>query len=135
MSDGRLDIAAKYVAFAVIASACNLGVQWLATAAWPWGAALPVSMALGTAAGLGCKYVLDRVWIFRFDPGSARAEVATAARYGATGLLTTALFWGTELAFHAAVDHPAARYAGGALGLALGYALKYHLDKHHVFRH
>lgn len=135
MSDSRLGTAARYIAFAVVASACNLGVQWLASAAWPWGAVVPVSMALGTAAGLACKYVLDRTWIFRFAPGSARAEVATAARYGATGLLTTALFWGTELAFHAASDHPAARYAGGAIGLALGYALKYQLDKRHVFRH
>jgi putative flippase GtrA len=131
----RFAIAAWYTAFALVAGSCNLATQWVVSHAWPWPYAVLVSMVCGTGAGFACKYVLDRVFIFRFQPGSMLREALTVTKYGGTGVFTTALFWATELAFHALSEHPYARFAGAALGLAMGYTIKYQLDKRHVFRH
>ena len=49
-------------------------------------------------------------------------------------MLTTAIFWGTELAFVALGDAPWLRYVGAVLGLAVGYTAKYRLDRRFVFR-
>ena len=62
-----------------------------------------------------------------------RDEAQTFALYTAMGLATTAVFWGTELAFHWAFGTDAMRYLGGVLGLVAGYGLKYQLDKRYVF--
>lgn len=131
----RWGIAAWYTAFALLAGSCNLGTQWLVTAAWPGSGVVLVSMVCGTGAGFLCKYVLDRRYIFRFVPGSAMREAVTVAKYGSTGIFTTALFWATELGFHFAFEAQQARFIGAGVGLALGYAIKYQLDKRHVFRH
>jgi putative flippase GtrA len=131
----RLSTAAWYTAFALFAGSLNLATQWFVTAAWPWPGVVLVSMICGTGAGFVCKYVLDRRFIFRFVPGSALREAVTVAKYGSTGVFTTALFWATELAFHFAFEAEHARFVGAGLGLVMGYAIKYQLDKRHVFRH
>ncbi len=48
------------------------------------------------------------------------------------GVATTAVFWGTELAF-VALFGEAWALAGGGLGLAFGYLAKYRLDRRFVF--
>jgi putative flippase GtrA len=55
-------------------------------------------------------------------------------RYVLTGVLTTAIFWGLELGAYHVFHLQAARYIGGAIGLAIGYWLKYQLDKRLVFQ-
>ena len=49
------------------------------------------------------------------------------------GVFTTAIFWGTEYAFHLIFTTDAMRYIGGVLGLTIGYYIKYQLDKRFVF--
>lgn len=123
-----------YAAFAAAAAALNLGVQWAVVHLWPWPHGTLAALAAGTAAGLVLKYVLDKRWIFGVRAPGLRHELGRFLLYTATGIATTGLFWGVELAFIAVLGTPWARYAGGGIGLCLGYASKYALDRRFVFR-
>jgi putative flippase GtrA len=120
--------ALRYALFAAIATACNLAAQHVVLAAT---ASLAAAMAVGTGTGLVTKYLLDRHWIF-FDRDPAM--VRQFSLYSLTGVLTTLLFWGTELAFAASFDSALMRDLGAVLGLAVGYWAKYRLDRRFVFQ-
>lgn len=126
----------RYALFALLATAVNLAAQHASLAAWdrpPLG--LPLAMALGTGAGLVAKYLLDKRWIFADRATGLGAHGRRFGLYSLTGVATTALFWGTELTFHALSGGSAAmRDLGAVLGLAAGYAIKYRLDRRFVFR-
>ncbi|WP_207477553.1 GtrA family protein [Arenibaculum pallidiluteum] len=125
-------IAARYVAFAIIATAINLASQWATLALYGGPLALGAAMAVGTLAGLVVKYLLDKRWIFDDRSTGAGAHARRFSLYTAMGLVTTAVFWGTELLFHALFGEGWA-LPGGAVGLAIGYWLKYRLDRRFVF--
>ncbi|MBP0443890.1 GtrA family protein [Roseomonas sp. SSH11] len=126
-------LAARYVAFALLASTLNLLVQMAVMGLYhgPW--ALLLAMAAGTAAGLAPKFLLDKYWIF-YDraPGRLRG-LRQFILYGLLSVVTTLLFWAFEITFHWLGDGGPLRYVGAALGLGLGYWAKYHLDRHMVF--
>ena len=132
-------IAALYTLFAIIATAVNLATQWvslLIIRAWlpglePW--AVYLGLVAGTGTGLIVKYVLDKRWIFRFQTRDLKHDAGTFALYTVMSLVTTVVFWGFELGFHALFDTPWLTYLGGAIGLAIGYVVKYALDKRFVF--
>jgi putative flippase GtrA len=126
-------IAGKYVLFAVVATGCNLGIQRLLDGLYRGSLAVYVSLFAGTLVGLVIKYLLDKRFIFFDATRGVTRRGLQFVRYALTGLVTTAIFWGLELGFLAAFDSQGARYAGGALGLAIGYWLKYQLDKRLVF--
>ncbi len=126
-------IATKYVAFAAVATGCNLGTQALLDHFYGGPLALYVSLAAGTLGGLVVKYVLDKNLIFYDTTRGLTRTGRQFVRYALTGVLTTTVFWGMELGFYAAFGTRAARYSGGALGLAFGYWLKYQLDRRLVF--
>lgn len=129
----RSAVAGKYILFAAVATAGNLGVQRLLDFLYTGPLAVYLSLIAGTLVGLVIKYLLDKHFIF-FD--STRGLTRTGlqfVRYGLTGVVTTAIFWGLEIGFLAAFGTQPARYAGGALGLAIGYWLKYQMDKRLVF--
>lgn len=130
----RIEVAVLYALFAALATVMNIASQWVSLALYRGPLSLPLAMAFGTATGLGLKYVLDKRWIFR-DPGSGiglHARKFTA--YTLMGVVTTAIFWATELAFDAARPDGRWRFVGAALGLAIGYSAKYRLDRRFVFR-
>ena len=89
---------------------------------------------MGTLAGLVVKYVLDQRWVFRYRPTSRLDHSVKFTLYSLTGVLTTFIFWGTELAFAAMGDAHWLRYTGAVLGLSVGYTAKYSLDRRFVFR-
>lgn len=130
-----VELALRYLLFAAIAVAANLGSQALVFGVAGGGPlAFAAALVIGTGVGLLVKYVLDARWIFYAAPTRPAEEGKTFLGYAGTGLVTTAIFWGTEIAFH--FGFPAweeARYAGGALGLAVGYVVKYRLDRRFVF--
>ena len=86
-------------------------------------------------AGLVSKYVLDKLYIFLFNTDSPREDLGIFILYCATGIATTAIFWGFELGFEFFLGGKAARYLGAVIGLSIGYAVKYQLDKRYVFSH
>lgn len=129
-------LAARYAVFAALATAVNLLTQHASLLAYGWGpAALPLAIALGTGTGLVTKYLLDKRWIFADDSTGVATHTRKFGLYSLTGLATTAIFWGTELMFHALSGGDAAmRNLGAVIGLAVGYLIKYRLDRRFVFR-
>jgi len=128
-------LALKYTFFALLSILVNLGVQYLSFSLYDGPGALYPALALGTLAGLVVKYILDKRWIFYHTPRSGRDDLRKFILYSGMGLLTTLIFWGTEILFAALFSSPAARYLGGGIGLTLGYLIKYRLDKRFVFIH
>jgi len=62
-----MKIVAAYTLFAFLATAVNIGVQELAVRAYGGPYSLAASIGAGTMAGLLCKYLLDKRYIFRFE--------------------------------------------------------------------
>ena len=127
-------LAAVYTLLALIATAANLLSQAVAVRLWfgPWP--VEISILVGTAVGLVVKYVLDKIYIFRFTAQNAAHDLQTFVLYAGMGVVTTVIFWGFEFAFYRAFDDKSLRYLGGAIGLAIGYWAKYRLDRRFVFR-
>ena len=132
-TDRPVLIAAKYAGFAAVATGCNLGSQALMDGAYQGRLAVYASLFVGTVVGLVVKYVLDKKFIFYDVTQGLIRRGWQFVRYTLTGILTTAVFWGLELGAYHAFHAQAARYVGGAVGLAIGYWLKYQLDKRLVF--
>jgi putative flippase GtrA len=127
-------LAIVYAIIALIATAANLVAQALTVVVWtgPWQ--IELSVLVGTAVGLVLKYLLDKVFIFRFRAENAAHDLVTFILYAGMGVVTTLVFWGCEFAFYRAFEDKSLRYLGGLIGLGLGYWAKFHLDRHFVFR-
>lgn len=126
-------LALKYTIFAVLATLANIGAQHATVSLLHWAYVLPVSVLVGTAVGLYVKYWLDKHYIFRFKTVDVAHDTRTFLLYSAMGVITTAVFWGFEFAFHWLYQTDVMRYTGGVIGLAIGYVIKYQLDKRFVF--
>jgi putative flippase GtrA len=129
-----MNLAVVYAFLAGIAALVNIGAQDLAVRLYSGAFSVPLSVAVGTLAGLIVKYVLDKRYIFRFQARDMVHDSQTFILYTAMGLATTVVFWGFEFGFDYLFASKAMRYLGGVLGLAIGYLSKYHLDKRFVFR-
>lgn len=126
-------LAIRYAAFAVLATLANLLAQSVVFAILSGPVALATALGLGTGCGLVVKFLLDKHWIFFDRTRDLRSQGRQFTLYCLMGLLTTALFWATELVFDAVFQDPAMRLLGGALGLSVGYWIKYRLDRRFVF--
>ena len=128
-----MQLAIVYTIIALIATAANLGSQELTVRVWHGAFQIELSVFIGTGAGLIVKYVLDKIFIFRFRAASTLHDMQTFIFYTCTGVVTTLLFWAFEFGFNAAFQDKNMRYVGALIGLGLGYWAKYHLDKRFVF--
>src|SRR5690606_19322249 len=126
-------LALLYTLFAIAATLANIASQEIFLQLIS-DQSLLVAIMLGTAVGLLVKYLLDRLYIFRMADRPLSQDSRQFLTYALTGLFTTAIFWGTELAFDHMFGTRQARYAGAVLGLACGYIIKYQLDRRYVFR-
>lgn len=125
----------RFAVFAVAAMGINLLTQNAALnlLAGSW-LAVYAALFCGTASGLVFKYIVDKNWVFEDQTRTLSDNSRKFAAYTATGILTTAIFWCVELAFHYAFATHAMTVAGGVIGLTIGYVVKYNLDKHLTFR-
>jgi putative flippase GtrA len=122
-----------YSLFAVLATAANIASQEIALLLYRDTYAFMLALLVGTATGLVVKFLLDRHYIFRAGIRPLHRDMPQFIAYGATGVLTTLIFWGAEIAFDLLYDTRQARYAGAAAGLTIGYLIKYQLDRRFVF--
>ncbi|MGO9672588.1 MAG: GtrA family protein [Methylocella sp.] len=125
-------IAVRYLVFAVIAGAMNLGIQAIAfplLSVWP----LELSILAGTGVGFAVKFLLDKHWIFFDGYHGPTHEARKIFLYGSFSVAMTLIFWGFEVGFFAAFGSNTAKYTGGAIGLAIGNFLKYWLDRTYTF--
>lgn len=123
----------RYGAFAVVATLANLGAQRAVLAWRDDGAGFALAVFVGTAVGLVVKYALDKRWIFDDRSTGVKAHSKRFSLYTVMGLVTTAIFWGTETAFWLIWGTDAMRELGAVLGLSVGYIVKYRLDRRFVF--
>lgn len=128
-----ITLATKYVVFACVSTACNIGAQDIFTRLYQDNYHIQISIVVGTGVGLITKYVLDKRYIFSFTAKSAKQDIGVFILYSLMGVFTTVIFWGTEYLFHYIFQTKYMRYLGAMLGLALGYSIKYQLDKKFVF--
>ena len=129
----RRSLTLRYVAFAVIATAGNLATQRVVMRLTEQALALHLALLGGTLVGLVIKYALDKRWIFADGAQGLAAHSRRFSLYTLMGVVTTAIFWGTETAFWLAWHTQGAREAGAVLGLSVGYLAKYQLDRRYVF--
>lgn len=130
---GLARLAFLYALFAGISTLANLATQVVSVRLYDGPLSIPTSVIVGTVVGLPIKYVLDKVYIFRFVADGLRHDGRLFLLYSAMALVTTGIFWGTELLFHAFFGTETMRLVGAALGLAVGYLIKYQLDFRFVF--
>lgn len=133
MSSSRVYLVVKYAVFAGISIGVNLLAQRASLYVYRGAGAIYAALAAGTLCGLVTKYVLDKQYIFYHRSSTLADDSRMFFVYSAMGVITTAIFWGTELTFHALLPYAWAKYAGGAIGLSVGYSVKYRLDKRFVF--
>jgi putative flippase GtrA len=129
----RTGLIVRYLAFAIISMLANFAAQQASLIAYDGAQGLHLSILIGTGVGFVLKYGLDRRFIFFDTVGDAPRETVKILLYGATGVFTTLVFWGFELGAWRLFGTSSAKFAGGALGLAIGYVMKYGLDRRFVF--
>lgn len=127
-------LALRYAILALIATAANIGSQDLTVRLYHGPFDIPASILMGTGIGLLMKYILDKRIIFNFRAKNVAHDSKTFLLYTLMGLITTAIFWGFELAFQEIYGTKDMRYLGAMIGLTIGYVTKYQLDKRYVFR-
>jgi putative flippase GtrA len=123
----------RYAVFAVIATVANIAVQRAVLHLDNTDAYFAAAVGAGTIVGLVVKYVLDKRWIFRDMESGVRKHSQKFSLYAATGIATTAIFWGTETAFWLIWRTDLMRELGAIVGLSIGYVVKYNLDRRFVF--
>jgi putative flippase GtrA len=128
-----LVLAGLYALFGAIATVVNLGTQRLVFTLGHGPVIFALAIAAGTATGLVVKYLLDDRWIFASHIAGFSGHGRRFGIYSATGIVTTAIFWGVETGFWLTWQTEAMRELGGVLGLAIGYVIKYFLDRRFVF--
>ena len=123
----------RYAAFAVVATIANLATQRFVLQFGETAVHFAGAVGAGTFVGLVIKYVLDKRWIFYDVETGVKNHGRKLSLYTAMGLITTAIFWGTETAFWLIWHTDMIRELGAILGLSVGYVLKYNLDRRFVF--
>ena len=123
----------RYSLFAILATLANLAAQEVVLAVNETFYGYILAVLFGTGVGLVLKYLLDKRWIFQDVSTGIKAHGKKFGLYTAMGIVTTAIFWGTETAFYLIWATDTARITGAVIGLAIGYVVKYHLDRRFVF--
>lgn len=126
-------IATKYLIFALLATAVNIGLQWLSFRIYDGLFSLYIGMGIGTVGGLVVKYILDKHFIFYYETVKQSENLQKFILYSLMGVATTLIFWTTEIAFDALWENSYSKYIGAVTGLGIGYVTKYYLDKKFVF--
>ena len=125
-------IATRYILFAILSTLVNLFSQFLTFAILDYEYETYIAIANGTIAGLLVKYLLDKYYIFNLNVKEYSSS-NTFVPYVLTSILTTIIFWVTELWFINYIQISYTEYIGAIVGLSMGYTLKYFLDRDFVF--
>jgi putative flippase GtrA len=129
-----MSTAIRYIFFAIVSTFVNLAFQYLSFYIYIGAYDIYIAMAIGTFSGLVVKYILDKKFIFYYEPQSKKDDSEKFIVYALMGLFTTFIFWGFELGFDYLFEFDNAKYIGAIIGLSVGYIVKYFLDKNFVFK-
>lgn len=94
-----------------------------------------IQIASGTITGFILKFILDKYIVFKNQTSTDKLgeTFKQLIIYGCLAIFTTAVFWGTEIAFKLIFSFENSDIVGGVIGLAIGYTIKFFLDKKFVF--
>lgn len=123
-----------YILFAIIAMSINIYSQYLIFIIYITEHTIYIAMLIGTTLGLISKYLMDKIYIFKYQINTLYDYSKNFAAYVFTGFFTTLIFWSFEYSFYILFDNDTAKYVGAIIGLSIGYAVKYILDKSFVFK-
>lgn len=129
----RQTLTLRYAALAAVATVANLVIQQAILTLGNTGGVFAAAIGTGTIIGLIVKDLLDKRWIF-YDQGTGiKSHGQKFLLYTVMGLVTTAIFLGSETGFWLLWHSDVMREFGAAIGLTLGYVVKYNLDRRFVF--
>lgn len=111
----------------------NLGIQYISLLIYSGKFAIYFAMFFGTISAFIVKFILDKFFVFQFKSESLKQDLSKFILYTALSVITTLIFWITEILFNKLFNYEWAKYVGALLGLILGYTMKYWLDKNFVF--
>tara|TARA_B110000444_G_C18460093_1_gene419827 strand:- start:16 stop:405 length:390 start_codon:yes stop_codon:yes gene_type:complete len=123
-----------YTFFAIIAISINIYSQYLVFTLYIAEHAIYAAILIGTTLGLTSKYLLDKIYIFKYKINTLYDYGKNFAAYISTGFFTTLIFWVFEYSFYIYFENDIAKYIGAIIGLTIGYTVKYILDKKFVFK-
>ena len=123
-----------YIYFAIIATIINIFSQYLVFELYENQYTIYFAIIIGTTLGLISKYIMDKVYIFKYDSANIYDYSKNFIAYVITGIFTTLIFWSFEFSFYILFDDEIAKYIGAIIGLSIGYTVKYILDKNFVFK-
>lgn len=123
----------NYMMFAAVATIANIAAQDISLRLHDGSHGVPISILVGTGAGLMLKFALDKRYIFHYESGHVSDDARLFGLYSVMGVITTVLFWTIELGFDVVFGTKEMRYLGAVVGLSIGYFCKYHLDRKFVF--
>ncbi len=123
-----------YIYFAIIATIINIFSQYLVFELYENQYTIYFAIIIGTTLGLISKYIMDKVYIFKYDSENIYDYSKNFIAYIITGIFTTLIFWSFEFSFYILFDDEIAKYIGAIIGLSIGYTVKYILDKNFVFK-
>lgn len=123
----------RFLLFSGLATIANLATQRLVLWFNDTSVFFGLALAAGTIVGLVLKYALDKRWIFGDVSTGVQAYGKKFLLYTAIGIVTTAIFWGTETAFWLVWETDFMREVGAVIGIGIGYLIKYNLDLRYVF--
>lgn len=129
-----MNIVFKYINFAIVSTIVNLLFQYISFYFYNGFLSLYLAMFFGTLSGLILKYILDKKYIFYYEPKNKKDDSKKFLLYSLIGLFTTFIFWGFEIGFDFIFKNEIAKYIGALIGLSIGYIVKYNLDKKFVFK-
>jgi putative flippase GtrA len=123
-----------YIYFAFFASIINIFSQYLVFESYEGAYIIYIAMFVGTSLGLISKYIMDKMYIFKYSISNLYDYSKNFSAYVLTGIFTTLIFWSFEYLFYILFNNEIAIYLGAIIGLSIGYTVKYKLDKNFVFK-
>ncbi len=123
-----------YIYFSLIAISINIFSQYIVFTILEGDDAIYIAILVGTLLGLITKYILDKIYIFKYKVENLYDYSKNFSMYMFTGIFTTMIFWIFEYSFYILFDNSIAKYIGAIIGLTIGYTVKYVLDKRFVFK-
>ncbi len=129
-----MNILILYIYFSLIAISINIFSQYIVFTILEGDDAIYLAILVGTLLGLITKYILDKIYIFKYKVENLYDYSKNFSMYMFTGIFTTMIFWIFEYSFYILFDNSIAKYIGAIIGLTIGYTVKYVLDKRFVFK-
>ena len=93
-----------------------------------------LKMLTATIVGFVFKFIVDKFIVFEQNSDSLSKSIKQVILYGSFAVVTTAIFWATEMFFKMAFKTQTAEIIGAVIGLTVGYTIKFIFDKNVVFR-